>query len=532
MENVIQPILSIVVVVNIILSLIIFSRSIHNSANVIFGLIAIVSSLWSIAIIGFYSKSEIFHTDWILITHFSAILIAFLFFIFSLYFPQKITINRKIVILCLLTFFIMSHLIFWTDMIVGGVYEYSYEINHIYPIYALVVMSYFLSGFFFLYKQFKYAKDLVQREQIKYVFVGSFAASTLAIIPDLIFPYFEIFDYTWLGPIFTLMMVVSLFVAMLRYNLFNIKVIFTEIVSILIVIALLVEIFFVRSTTELIFKVIVLVILSIFSYLLVKSVYREVSQREHIEKLATDLQKANDRLRELDKQKSEFVSFATHQLRAPLTAMKGYASLILEGDLGDLSKDIRSAITRIYDSSNTLTNIVDDYLNISRIELGTMKYVFENVDLKELVENAIGELKPNIEKSKLTFSFTADNDKKFIVNIDKDKFKQIIVNLIDNSMKYTPKGSVSVSLAKRMDDGSGKILFSIKDTGIGIAREVMPKLFAKFSRAENGTRQNIHGTGLGLFVAKQIVDAHKGKLWAESEGEGKGSAFFVELEEA
>jgi signal transduction histidine kinase len=211
--------------------------------------------------------------------------------------------------------------------------------------------------------------------------------------------------------------------------------------------------------------------------------------------------------------------------------MKGYASLILEGDLGELSKQIKDAIGRIYDSSTTLTNIVDDYLNISRIELGTMKYVFETIDLRGLVENVVGELKPNIEKSKLAFSFDADPQKKYMVTVDKDKFKQIIANLIDNSMKYTPSGSVKVSLEKKTDAEGRKIVFSVKDTGIGIAEGVMPKLFAKFSRAENGTRQNIHGTGLGLFVAKEIVMAHKGKIWAESPGEGKGSAFYVELEE-
>jgi len=283
------------------------------------------------------------------------------------------------------------------------------------------------------------------------------------------------------------------------------------------------------STTneEILINSSLLILLIIFGILLIKSVIKEVAQRENIEKLAVDLQKANDKLKDLDKQKSEFVSFATHQLRAPLTAMKGYASLILEGDLGALSQEIRSAISRIYDSSDTLTHIVDDYLNISRIELGAMKYTFENVNLIELIDNVIAELKPNIEKSKTTLSFIVDRNKKFVFRADKDKFKQIIANIIDNSVKYTPIGNVVVKLEKTNDMN---ILLSIKDNGIGIAPEVIPKLFAKFSRADNANKKNIHGTGLGLFVAKEIVSAHKGKIWAESEGEGKGSTFFVELE--
>ncbi len=115
-----------------------------------------------------------------------------------------------------------------------------------------------------------------------------------------------------------------------------------------------------------------------------------------------------------------------------------------------------------------------------------------------------------------------------MVRVDKDKFKQVISNLIDNSVKYTPSGSLEVNLTRRLSDR--KIQFSIKDTGVGISSAVMPKLFAKFVRADNANKQNIFGTGLGLYIANQIVLAHKGRLWAESKGEGKGSQFYLELD--
>lgn len=238
-----------------------------------------------------------------------------------------------------------------------------------------------------------------------------------------------------------------------------------------------------------------------------------------------NLETANNRLKELDKQKSEFVSFATHQLRAPLTAMKGYASLILEGDLGEISDALKDAVSRIFESSKTLTNIVDDYLNVSRIELGTMKYTLDKLDLNELVKSVIGELRPNIDsKKEVAFTFSATPGD-YVVNADRDKFKQVLANVIDNSLKYTPKGFVNVTLERT----GSNIRFMVKDNGVGIAPEVMPKLFNKFSRANNANTVNIHGTGLGLFVAKDVVLAHHGKIWAESEGEGKGSAFIVEL---
>jgi signal transduction histidine kinase len=209
--------------------------------------------------------------------------------------------------------------------------------------------------------------------------------------------------------------------------------------------------------------------------------------------------------------------------------MKGYASMILDGDMGEMSKDVKQGVSRIYDSSNTLMNIVNDYLNITRIELGSMKYAFETIDLKTLIEDTIAELKPNIEKSGLAFSFKAeDRGIDWRVTADRDKLKQVIANLIDNSMKYTPSGSVAVTLC--FDRADHKFVVTLKDTGIGIAREVLPHLFQKWSRAGNANKTNIKGTGLGLFVAKEMINAHNGTIRAESDGEGKGSTFIVELE--
>jgi signal transduction histidine kinase len=330
------------------------------------------------------------------------------------------------------------------------------------------------------------------------------------------------------GNYFVMLYLFFMSYGVLKYKLLSAKMISSQLFAGATVLVFLFN--FLQSTDiqDALVKLLLLVLGIFFSVLLVRGVYKEVAQREKIQLLATDLEKANVRLTELDRQKSEFVSFATHQLRAPLTAMKGYASMILEGDMGTISDEAKLGVSRIFDSTNTLTNIVDDYLNITRIELGAMKYAFETIDLKTLIEDTIGELKPNIEKSKLNFSFTAENhDTDYRITADRDKLKQVIANLIDNSMKYTPSGSVAVSL--KFDRAIHKFVFMVKDTGIGIAPEVLPHLFLKWSRAGNANKTNIKGTGLGLFVAKNIIEAHHGTVRAESEGEGKGSKFIVEL---
>lgn len=312
-----------------------------------------------------------------------------------------------------------------------------------------------------------------------------------------------------------------------KYRIFDVKLIGAQALVVALWI-LIISILFLR-TIENVRIVVALtgILLLILGIILVRSVRKEIEQREKIERLAVDLQKANDRLKELDKQKSEFVSFATHQLRSPLTAMKGYASLILEGDYGAVAPELKEVVERIYDSTKTLTNVVDDYLNISRIELGTMKYAFGPLDWKELTNSVIAELKPNIDKAGLKINFSPNQNESYMINADPDKFKQVIMNVIDNSVKYTKEGSISLSLEKK----DGKIVFAVKDTGIGMDPAIIPKLFDKFIRASNANEANIRGTGLGLYVAKQIVLAHQGRIWAESEGEGKGSQFYVELPE-
>ena len=157
-----------------------------------------------------------------------------------------------------------------------------------------------------------------------------------------------------------------------------------------------------------------------------------------------------------------------------------------------------------------------------------MKYDLKVFNMNDLVRSVIEELKQNTEKKGLKLGFEYDNTKIYSVKADREKIKQDLMNIVDNSAKYTPKGEVSVSLTKTVP---GKILFAVKDTGIGISKDTIPKLFAKFIRAKNANETNIRGTGLGLFIAKEIVTAHGGRIWVESEGEGKGSQFYVELPE-
>lgn len=199
--------------------------------------------------------------------------------------------------------------------------------------------------------------------------------------------------------------------------------------------------------------------------------------------------------------------------------------MLKEGDYGPVSSEVSGTLDIISDSANSLVTIVGDFLDVSRIEQGRMKYEMKDFDLNKLISQIVTEYQPNIEKKKLQFTFETDPHENYTMYGDPTKIKQIIGNIIDNSVKYTPKGSVKVTLTER----EGKFLVKISDTGVGIPPQTIPKLFQKFTRAENANEANILGTGLGLYVAKQMVEAHKGRIWAESEGNNKGSQFYIEF---
>ncbi len=337
----------------------------------------------------------------------------------------------------------------------------------------------------------------------------------------------------------------TIFIALLaylivRFKAFDIKLIGSQALVVGIVILIGSQFFFIQNNTNRVLTAITLLVSTVMGILIIKSVKKEVFLRERIEILASDLERANNNLRhynaeiknaneklkELDQLKTEFVGLATHQIRGPLTAIKGYLSMIIEGDYGKITKPVLDALHVVFSSAESLSVVVSDFLNVSRIEQGQMKYDMADFDIRELVEGVSKELKPNIDAKGLELKLNITNEE-CLVHGDKEKIKQVVYNLIDNSSKYTKQGWLSIELKKTEKQN---VLLKISDSGVGITAETLPHLFEKFSRAKDAFKTNILGTGLGLYVAKKMIEAHKGKIWAESEGEGRGSQFYVEFE--
>jgi len=231
---------------------------------------------------------------------------------------------------------------------------------------------------------------------------------------------------------------------------------------------------------------------------------------------------------EVERLKEEFVFLATHQIRSPLAAIKGYASMSLEGDYGHLSSGIKDVFETISESSDNLLSLINEFLDVSRIESGHMKYQMEKIDIKKIVVDSTRELTPKAKKKKLKIDFSYEKSDSYYTNGDAQKIKMIIHNLIDNAVTYTKLGWIKVKLTNKKNI----IRLEVADSGLGIAQDELTLLFNKFTRTKTASEASVNGSGIGLYLAKNIIDAHEGEIWVESKGLGKGSTFILELKES
>jgi len=247
--------------------------------------------------------------------------------------------------------------------------------------------------------------------------------------------------------------------------------------------------------------------------------------QKEVNRQTKNLREANIRLEQLDKAKSEFISLASHQLRTPLSIIKGYISMFLEGAWGETTKKQKEHLEKVYTSNERLIKLVEDLLTVSRIESGRLEFDFQLLDLANLTESIIKDFSQIAAKKELYLKYLKPARLLPKVKADSLKIRQVIQNLIDNALHYTEKGGATIQLKTE----GNRVVFSIEDTGIGISSEERVTLFEKFSRGKGVTKMHTEGTGLGLYLAAKLVEAHQGRIWIESEGKGKGSVFYFEL---
>jgi len=254
-----------------------------------------------------------------------------------------------------------------------------------------------------------------------------------------------------------------------------------------------------------------------------------ITLKEQVERATHELRDANEQLKDLDKLKDEFLSIASHDLRTPMTAIKGYLWMALNGRAGKIDNpDLKRYLDISYASSERMISLINDLLNVSRIKAGRMQMVFEEVDFKKVAEQVFAELASKATEKSITLKYNQDPKTPHVI-ADKQKMAEVLQNLIGNALKFTPeKGRITVTTKPSKEAGFVEI--AVSDTGVGLSKEDSAKLFEKFSRVEQSYKaaKTTGGSGLGLYITKNYTEMHGGKIWVTSEL-GKGTTFTFTL---
>ena len=397
----------------------------------------------------------------------------------------------------------------WREAVEGPLVYYNYIIEAVLALWIVV----------FGIHRFKEKPNAYERTKILLITIASafflLSLSIGNIIGSINVEWDNAGQYGLFGiPIFG----AALAYLIVKYHAFNIKLLATQMLIAalgLLTFALL----FVEDISLIRLVVyITLIFFTILGYLLIRSVKREVEQRERIEKLAKDLKTANEGQQNL-------IHIINHQIKGYLSKARNiFSELLHEPDYGPVSEASKPMLAEGFKSLTEGVDFVKDFLDASNIEKGSYAFSLAPIDFRALVEEMAEKQKSLAEDRKLSYEVKVDEGD-YTFNGDKLQLGQAVKNLIDNSIRYTLEGGLSVNLSKK----DNKILFSVKDTGVGLSEELKPKLFTQGGRDKNSIKININSTGFGLSFVKGVAEGHQGRVWAESEGPNKGSTFYLEL---
>jgi signal transduction histidine kinase len=235
-----------------------------------------------------------------------------------------------------------------------------------------------------------------------------------------------------------------------------------------------------------------------------------------------ELSHALKTVEDISKKKSEFISAVSHELRTPLTSIKGYASILMTGKVGDIPEAVKERLGKINLHSDNLVKLINDLLDISRIESGRVEMKTSPQKMRPIADNIADLLTPQLQNKGVALRVNIAQDLPEI-EVDSSQVERVFINLVGNAIKFTPPGG-SITINGHINRDRNESIFEVADTGIGITKEDLSKIFDEFYRVDNEINLNVKGTGLGLALAKNIVEAHYGKMWVTSEV-GAGTTF-------
>lgn len=454
--------------------------------------------------------------------------------VFIYYFTGKRKISEWLLWFVPLSVVILVGLTLGTDMIdenefVRGVGRLS---SHGPLYYSMIIyMASLLAAGIVLLAQKIRASAGAARQQLVAFAAAWIIGLSLAIFTNLALP--ELTgnqEWSRLGPYAALFFVLLFGYAVARHELFNITLLAAEVMVFALVLLFVLNFSLSISPLNQVVAAVSAVLGIILGYLLIRSFRRECVQRSEVQGLADQLLEANKNLQEMSEAKSEFISIASHQLRTPVSVIKGYLSMILEGTYGSTPGVIREKLEQLAEMNERLVILINNLLNVARIEKDDLEFDCRESDIVGIIRQTIAQMSLNkLKERQLRIVFREPTPPPTPVYVDVIKLTEVLINLIDNAIKYTDKGSIEISVEDSTKDDS--IIIRVKDTGIGMKSDDIAHVFEKFFRPSrpNGQRQAGMSMGIGLYICSKFLHSMGGNIWVESTAPGQGTTMAVSL---
>jgi len=525
-------------------------RNREEATNRFFGLLSIAFAIWSYGWFGvlLIKDNQTAAIFWSRVLIFGATFIPVFYLHWILAF---LDMHRKRKILLVSSYVV-------TIIFAGFNWFTNYYISGVHPIYFFpfwpsagpLFIWYLIFGYagingyalFLLIREFL-RSEKERRYQAAYLLIGTLAGFAGGVTNFPLMYGLTIFNpvILFIGVCMNISCSLIFSYGVIRHRLMEVKVISAELLISLFVVLLLVDALLSGGRTELILKLGLVFGMAIFAVLLIRGILNEIKSREKLAEMTETLQLANIELQKLDKAKSEFLNIASHQLRTPISVIKGITSMMIEGDLEKMPAEKKQTFIRgIWEKSQKLESIINDILNAA--EMTNQEYTAktkkdDHFDLLALLKEIIEGFQPLVKEREIDLSLEA-SDEPILISGEKEYLREALSNLIDNAIKYTPstgvnsesrdkrgeRGKIVVTMEKDFDN----VTIEITDNGMGIPANEIPSLFKKFSRASNARNMYTDGSGLGLFIVKEIIEGHGGQINLTSEID-KGTTFHVKL---
>lgn len=498
-----------------------------SATNVAFFVLAIVAVMWSLANFLIYQSSDSNVVLWLMrALLFFATWFAFALFYFYTVFPGDSFKSSPYVRFVLVPISICVSLLTLTPYVFERILAFgadgrveSVSTGTGIALFGIYVVPLVIFSFVLLLVKTRRATHVVRRSY-EIILAGTTITFSLILFFNFVLPaFFQNSTYVTFGSLFILPFIAATAYAIMRHHLFNIKIISTAILCALLAILAIVDVLLSDQLFTLLFRAAVFTLVLGVGFLLIRGVFREVQQRELIEKQEKELEEVN-------RQQEGLLHFISHEVKGYLTKGEAAFAAIYAGDYGEVNSKLHTMSGLALADTRKGVNTVIDILDASNLKRGTVSFAKNSFDLSKEIQEIVRDLEMAAHEKGLSLMYEKPVTGAHMMIGDEDKIRRhVLRNIIDNSIKYTPHGHVRVELSRN----ESHYRITVSDTGVGITPEDMKKLFTEGGKGADSLRINVHSTGYGLFIAKAIVEGHGGKVWAESEGAGKGSRFIIEL---